>query len=184
MESLDANCKMEVAFFEVRTGRAVISSCNSSGSFLSWVASIIWDVLLHSSDGDLLFCRFMTPIQPLRCLLTLSFWIAVLCCCRWFFYMFKQLVHLIILDLLFQLSLLVFWSPLGNYFSNSRFSIFRLILVQISSSNSSSRNLYPFTDYSMNKDITSSAYQWSSGITTSTHHLISRRSSLYLVLFL
>lgn len=80
--------------------------------------------------------------------------------------MFEQLARLINN----QLSILVFWDALGVYFSNVRFSIFRL--TQISS-------LYPFTDYSMNKeDITSSTYQWSSRITSSTHHLISRRSSV------
>ena len=86
--------------------------------------------------------------------------------------MFKLFAHLINnVKPVFKLSILVFWNVrLGYYFSNTRFSIFRFI------------QFYPlaiFTDYSMNKDITSSAYQWPSRITgTHPHHLICRRSSV------
>ena len=86
--------------------------------------------------------------------------------------MFKLFAHLINnVKPVFKLSILVFWNVrLGYHFSNARFSIFRFI------------QFYPlaiFTDYSMNKDITSSAYQWPSRITgTHPHHLICRRSSV------
>ena len=51
MESLDVICGMEAAFFVFRGAVITVREL-----FLSWVTSIIWDVLLlvllHSSDGD------------------------------------------------------------------------------------------------------------------------------------